>query len=204
VNDDPVVLAPPPAAGAGWRRAADVTAAVLCVAALVWSFGLGERVPLLAAVDLGFHELGHLVLGWAPGLVPPLAGSLFQVGVPLGLAAYFAFGRREEYAAALMLGWAGTSARDVSVYIADAPFESLPLIGGMHDWAWILGSTQRMGWAGPLAHTVRVSGLLLVCTGLCVALWPFVAAEIQRRQAAADRARLATLPRRDPRNRPSP
>jgi hypothetical protein len=198
VKDDPGASAPP-AGGPTWRRVADCVAAVLCVLALVWSFGLGERVPLLAAADLGFHELGHLALGWAPGLLPWLAGSLLQVGVPVGLAAYFALGRREEYASALMLGWAGTSARDVSVYIADAPFEMLPLIGGMHDWAWILGSTQRMSWAEPLARSVWAFGLLLVVSGLCVALWPFAAAGLQRRRAAAEHARLAALPRREPR-----
>ncbi len=28
---------------------------------------------------------------------------------------------------------------DVSIYIADAPFQRLPLIGGSHDWAYLLG-----------------------------------------------------------------
>jgi hypothetical protein len=184
-----------------WRRIADVAAALACGAAVVWSFGLGERVPLLAAADLGFHELGHLVLGWAPGLIPPLAGSLFQVCVPLGLAFYFGFARREEFAASLLLAWAGTSAQNVSVYIADAPYERLQLIGGMHDWAWILGSTQHISWAAPLARTVWVFGLVCCLAGAAIALWPFGAAELDRRRAQAERARLAALPRREPRTR---
>ena len=62
-----------------------------------------------------------------------LAGSVLQVAVPLGLAAYFGLLRRKEWASAgFCLAWAGTSARDVAVYVADAPVQALPLIGGGH------------------------------------------------------------------------
>ena len=99
-------------------------------------------MPFLWGVDFAFHELGHLLAWMLPSAMTILAGSLTQAAVPLGLAAYFWSSRKDLMATGLMLGWAGTSWRDVSVYIADAPYRDLPLHGGepsMHDWGNLLG-----------------------------------------------------------------
>lgn len=65
-------------------------------ALLIW-IGLAKAspVPLLALVDLGFHELGHLVATPLPDLATALAGSVMQVAVPTGLAAYFLVRQRD-------------------------------------------------------------------------------------------------------------
>ena len=143
-------------------------------AALVWCLTLGwigfvrsRPVPLLSLVDLGFHELGHLVtypLPWDG--VTAAMGTVAQIGVPLGLAAYFAapWWRRDLVGSAVCLAWAGTAARDASVYIADAPVEALPLIGGDHDWAFLLA--PHLDWAAPLATATRFVGLLAVLAGI--------------------------------------
>ena len=132
------------------------------------------RVPLLGNADLGFHELGHLI-----GYIFPVsdrltaaAGSLTQIAVPLGLATYFLWWRKEEISGALMLAWAGTSAWDASVYIADAPYERLPLIGGDHDWAFLLGPTEFNNYAiaDELASFVEFTGGLLLLVGLVLCL----------------------------------
>ena len=147
------------------------------VAAAAWCLLLGwiafvrsASVPLLSLVDLGFHELGHLLtypLPWDG--VTAAMGTVFQIGVPAGLAVYFALARRDHVGAAVCLAWAGTSARDASVYIADAPFEQLPLIGGDHDWAFLLHGSDHLDWAAPLATAVRFGGLLLLLGGLALA-----------------------------------
>jgi hypothetical protein len=178
-------------------------AALACVAAGVWAFGLGERVPLLSGVDFGIHEFGHLLTAWAPDLVHSAAGSTLQVLTPLGLAAYFGLVRRQAPAAAVLLAWAGTSAQNASVYIADAPYEMLPLWGGgLHDWAHILASLQHIEWAAPLSATVWGFGLLMVVVGFALALVAPGAAVLDARKAAAERERIARLPRRDPRTTP--
>jgi hypothetical protein len=191
--------------GPAWRRAADAGAIVACALALWWAFIVGESVPLLRYVDLGFHELGHLVLAWAPGLAGPLAGSIAQIAVPLGLACYFGFGRRESYAAALLLAWTGTSAANVAVYVVDAPLQSLPLLGnGQHDWAFIFNSLGHLEWAAPAAEAVRLFGLAAVLLGILVASIALVRsyteprATVRRRMTEADG--LAALPRHEPRN----
>jgi hypothetical protein len=192
-----------------WRALGNAAAAVACAGAAAWVVAGGERAFLLSFVDLGFHELGHLLLAWAPGLVAPLAGSVVQVAVPLGLALYFA-ARRESYACALLLAWAATSAANVSVYIADAPFQTLALLGGgRHDWAWLLGSTGNMAQAALLSSGVRWFGVLLAVAGLIVAVTPLIAPHAreraQERRRAVSAAREAELvakaPRREPRNR---
>lgn len=153
-----------------WRALAG---AVGCLALAHFSYGFlggdAGRVPLLGHVDLGFHELGHLItypLPWE--VVTAAMGSVMQVAVPLGLAAYFLVLRRDLVAAALCLAWAGTSARDAGVYIADAPHEALPLIGGSHDWAFIL--ERHLDWAEPLADAVSTGGAAAIAAGVALAV----------------------------------
>jgi hypothetical protein len=132
-------------------------------------FVRSERVPLLSLVDLGFHELGHLLtypLPW--DAVTAAMGTVAQIGVPAGLAVYFAWIRRDAIGAAVCLAWAATAARDASVYIADAPTQALELIGGEHDWAFLL--ERHLDWAAPLATAVRFGGLGLLVAGFVAAV----------------------------------
>ena len=152
--------------------------ALLCVVMAWFAFVQGRAVPLLGLVDLGFHELGHMVTLWAPRLLYFAAGSINQVAVPLGIAGYFLWFQRDAVAGGLCLAWAGTSAQNVAVYVADAPYQRLPLIGGMHDWAYILGPDQlnMLGTAGAIGTAVKVFGLLVALTGLALCCWTAVAA----------------------------
>jgi hypothetical protein len=150
-----------------WRYIAGV---VGCLTIGAYPFLLGKRVPLLGLVDLGFHELGHLLTYSLPDVATAMAGSAAQVLVPLGLATYFVIRRRDLLATGLCLAWAGTAAADVAVYVADAPYEALPLIGGQHDWAFILGRLDALGAAGAIAAWIRGVGALLVLAGLAACL----------------------------------
>jgi len=150
----------------------------LAAAAIGWvAFGAEKPVPALDLFDLGMHELGHLLTALMPRMVMFLSGSVVQVAVPLGLGAYFLFRRREWASAGFCLAWAGTSARDVAVYVADAPVQALPLIGGgTHDWAYLLGPQgfDCIDRAGAIARFIEALGLLMVVGGVGVCLWPLV------------------------------
>jgi len=116
-------------------------------------------VFLLSGVDLGVHELGHLLtMFWLPRPFVAAAGSIAQVAVPLVLAVYFWRRRADAFGTALMLAWAAESLNSVSVYAGDAAARALPLLGGNsvgHDWAYLLGpqvfdvleSTSTVEWA---------------------------------------------------------
>ena len=144
-----------------------IGAGVCCL--LGWiAFVHDSRVPLLSLIDLAFHEFGHFATYVFSEPVTALMGSVSQIAFPLGIAAYFAFRRRDWLAAALCTAWAGTSAQNVSVYIADAPFEDLELLGGEHDWAYLLGPEvwNRIADATSIAANMRTFGILLVLTGI--------------------------------------
>ena len=132
-----------------------------------WAFVRDDRIPVLTFVNLGFHELGHLVCYLVPlvgTVVTASAGSVMQCLVPLGLGIYFVAWRRDRLAAAACLAWAAANFQEASVYIADAPFEELQLIGGEHDWATVLGPEHldRLQDAGSIASTVRGIGIVIL------------------------------------------
>lgn len=149
----------------------------LVVAALfAWiAFIRVERIPLLGFADLGFHELGHLIMYMFPisEILTAAMGSILQVAIPAGMAVYFWFWRKDRFATALMLCWTASSMRDVAVYVADAPVRALPLLGGdnvTHDWWFILRRLDAMEHAGALAGFITFVGIvaLIVAAGLCV------------------------------------
>lgn len=152
-----------------WRHLAGAAGCVL----VGWlAFGRDEPVPLLRSIDLCLHEFGHVAALWLPTVVTASMGSIVQVAIPLAIAAYFLIARRDAVGGGLCLSWAGTSARDASVYIADAPYERLPLIGGEHDWARVLGPAHCdcLERAAGIASTVRGLGLALVALGTAACL----------------------------------
>lgn len=150
-----------------WRY---VLGVVACAVIGFFPFVQQTRVPLLGLVDLGFHELGHMLTLPLPDVATAIMGSVMQVAVPLGLVAYFSFARRDFLGAGLCLAWAGASAWDVGVYIADAPYQRLSLIGGEHDWAFLLGpgGFGDLSAAEPLSTAMTILGAALILAGIGV------------------------------------
>ena len=180
-------------------------ALVACLAMGYFAFVRQEQVPLLWAADLGFHELGHmLTMFWAPRFVVAAAGSFMQVAVPLGLAGYFHRFRRDRVGVSLMLAWAGTSMANVAVYVADAPYQQLELLGGPggHDWAYIFGpeALNNLAASGPFSTIVWICGAALLTVAVALCIHGIVAEIGMLRHEASQAARIETLPRHEPRN----
>ncbi len=152
-----------------WKFAAGLSA---CFFFGFFAFVRGTRVPLLGLVDLGFHEFGHMVTYWLPEVVTASMGSITQVLVPVGLAVYFLWFRKDALGGGVCLAWAATSAQDASVYIADAPYQTLHLIGGTHDWAFVLGPEHlnMLNSAHTIAAVVKGFGFLLLFAGIAVCI----------------------------------
>ena len=131
-----------------------------------------EAGSLMDSVDLPIHETGHLVFAPFGEFLQFLGGTLFQLIMPSAFVVYFAR-RRDAHAASGALWWVAQNLWNISVYIADARSENLPLVGGgEHDWAFLL---TRLGWLkfdnviardawflGVLAYIVAIVGGLLV------------------------------------------
>ena len=129
---------------------------------------------MLWFVDFGFHELGHMIMYMIPinQVLTAAMGSTMQCAVPTGIAAYFWFARRDGIGACACLAWAATNFQDASVYIADAPYQRLPLIGGEHDWAFVLGPDHlnMLQDAHLIATVVRNVGLVLLLVAIAGAI----------------------------------
>jgi hypothetical protein len=115
-------------------------------------------------VNLFIHEAGHLIFMPFGQWMHMIGGSVFQVLVPLALAAV-SFRQKPSHAA-LPLFWTGESMVNVSVYIADAPYKQLRLIakGLIHDWNWLL--SDNLEAAGPLSTVVFGLGVLLCAAAI--------------------------------------
>ena len=157
-----------------WARWGRYAAAAVLAAVIAWfAFVAHREVPILDWFDLGVHEVGHMVMLFAPRMAMFLGGSVAQVVVPLALAWYFGLVRRDLAGGGFCLAWTGASAWDVSVYIADAPVQALPLIGaGEHDWAYLLGPRgfDSIHLADEIAGFVEFTGALLAIAGIGIAL----------------------------------
>ena len=116
---------------------------------------------LMDSVDLPIHETGHLVFAAFGEVMQFLGGTLFQIIVPAVFTGHFVK-RGDKHAAFSCLWWVAQNFWNVSVYIADARSEALPLVGGgEHDWNFLLG---RFGWLNKdhvIAHDVWVVGVMI-------------------------------------------
>ncbi len=124
---------------------------------------------LIDHVNLIVHEAGHLLFGWLGAMLGLWGGTLLELLVPLGLAAYFAF-HRQTTGAVFAAFFFFENFLYIATYMADARAQMLPLVTvgdpslGGHDWfqifsrlgvlphdTLIAGWTRALGWVGMLA-----------------------------------------------------
>jgi hypothetical protein len=183
MNDQPVIRST-----LTWRLTFQWIVAALVTCLLAWlTYSRNGWVPWLSNVDLGVHELGHMLAFWAPEFLLQSAGSGLQVAVPLCFGVYFWL-RRDRFAVALMLAWAAESLNNVSVYIYDATRMVLPLLGddgsgAGHDWHNLLSRMGLLEHTDGIAYTVRILSGLLFAAAAGLALWWWVKARRESRAA---------------------
>jgi hypothetical protein len=129
-----------------------------------------ERGRLLDGIDLAIHETGHLVFAPFGEHLQMLGGTLLQLVVPACFVVYF-LRRGERYGGAVCLWWVAQNCWNVSVYIADARAQELPLVGGgEHDWAYLLGEAGWLARDQAIASSVHHAGVLLFLIALGLGL----------------------------------
>jgi hypothetical protein len=119
-------------------------------------------------MNLYIHEAGHLIFKIFGRTIYFLGGSLTQILIPLALVLVIARQRNWYIGAAGF--WLGENFVNVSVYIKDAPFRELHLIGRglIHDWNWLL--SNNLDIAEPLADIVSIIGLLICATSIVIGI----------------------------------
>jgi hypothetical protein len=123
----------------------------------------------LDSIDLAIHESGHLLFSPFGETLGFLGGTLFQLLLPAAFVGYF-LRRDDRFAAAVSLWWVAQNCWNISVYVADARAQELPLVGGgEHDWAYLL---DRAGWLAhdlAIARGVHLTGIVVFLCALAIA-----------------------------------
>jgi hypothetical protein len=125
------------------------------------------HVMLVDAVNVIIHEAGHFFFrpfGYVPYF---MGGSIFQILFAFGITLFVWFKQREYTAYPLF--WTGWNMMHVAVYISDAPFRKLHLLGKgcMHDWYVLMNRLDLMDDAVTIGAVVHWLGVL-VCVAAIV------------------------------------
>ncbi|MCO5144389.1 MAG: hypothetical protein M9962_14995 [Oligoflexia bacterium] len=126
-------------------------------------------------LNLGIHELGHIVCMPFGEWIGIAGGSIAQVMAPL-FGSWQFLRQRDYYGFAFTFAWLGESLGNLSVYIGDARKQKLPLanlFGGdpIHDWNYLLSHANRLNSDIFFASRVQIIGLLFVILFLWLGVW---------------------------------
>lgn len=146
-------------------------------------YALADRSGFLFIdnANLMIHEVGHPLFGMFGYTLMILGGTLSELLVPLGCAAYFFF-KREVPGFAFCVFWFFENFLYIGVYMADARAQALPLVGsGDHDWAILFGQWGLLMQDQKIGHFMRALGWLGMIAAVCWLGWQ--AAKQSREQA---------------------
>ncbi len=129
---------------------------------------------MFSAITLAFHEMGHILFGFAGHFIGSLMGSGVQVLVPLVVIIIFL--RQPDYFGVAVGGfWLSFSLFELATYVGDARAMNLPLVGFSdqpeHDWNYLLGTMHMLPMDHFLAFLIRVVATLMGAASLAFAVW---------------------------------
>ena len=127
----------------------------------------GTILAVLDGANLIFHEAGHVLFLFFGEFLQILGGSLMQVVIPSTCTVYFWL-HEQRSSSAVTLFWTGESITNVAIYVADARRMELPLIGGDHDWNYLLGRLGLLNQAESLGRFVFFLGLVTILLALAL------------------------------------
>ncbi len=144
------------------------------------SFALQRLRDPLTALDLGIHELGHILFQPLGQFMAIAGGSIFQIVFPI--LWFIGFLQKKWYFAASMCWcWLGMNLFDVATYAADARARLLPLATGLaglyeqgsdetydraHDWYQMLSRLGKLEMDITIARGLRIAGISVFIIGL--------------------------------------
>lgn len=129
------------------------------------------HILLVDTLTLIVHEAGHFFFRPFGDILYFMGGSLFQVLFPLGIGVYVWLHWREH--TVYPLYWAGWSLCNAAVYISDAPFRMLHLIGRgtLHDWHTIFTRLDMLDDAVLIGALTHWTGVLVMAAALGMGGW---------------------------------
>jgi hypothetical protein len=162
-----------------WCRGRSVTARGLLLVFLIYvgyrHFVNPDYCSIFGGVNLGVHELGHIIFGFAGEFVSIAGGTILQLAAPIACAVMFL--RQPDYYALCLCGvWLSTNLYGIATYVADARELVLPLVsvgGGevIHDWNYMLSRMNILSWDKAIAAFLRGCALILMWGSIIIAIW---------------------------------
>ena len=138
-----------------------------------------DASTIFHGINLGIHELGHVIFSPFGEFIEILGGTIAQVSAPIISMLMFLFYQEDLFGASFCLAWLSTNLFSVATYVADARTMSLPLVGlgpnPMHDWNYILSRLGLLNYDYLIANLIRFLGYIsllgfLIIGGMIVTL----------------------------------
>jgi hypothetical protein len=131
----------------------------------------------LGVLNLGTHELGHLIFSFFGNFLKILGGTLLECLAPiLGMINFYR--QKDFFAISLCFGWLSTVFFDLATYIADAQTMALPLVAPFgsdssiyHDWNYLLSKLGMLQYDSFLAFVVRLMAIISMLVSLISGSW---------------------------------
>jgi hypothetical protein len=148
----------------------------LWVAWIFWHhFREPDYASLIAGLNLGIHELGHLVFAPLGDFLSAAGGTLLQCIVPI--IAMLMFRRQNDwFALSFAVAWLGSNFYGIAPYAADARARALPLVSigsgdPIHDWYFMLSSLHALPHDQLIGRIFAFAGTLCFIASLTSAAW---------------------------------
>lgn len=126
-------------------------------------------------INLGIHELGHLLFGFAGKFMTVAGGTILQLTGPIISAIMFV--RQSDYFALCFSGvWLSTNLYNIAGYVGDARTQITPLVsvGGkdvIHDWYYLLSRMHILQWDTTIASFIRLLAFITMWGSIAVGIW---------------------------------
>ena len=139
----------------------------------LWGFAIlrDPSQSIVHLITLPIHETGHYVFLPFGELMYAAGGSIFQLLFPALFIWHF-WRQGDRHAATFPLWFVGVSAVDLVPYIKDAHAGDLELIGGEHDWSFILSELTLVHRDQEIGQAVQLFGAVCIVAALILGiLW---------------------------------
>lgn len=135
-----------------------------------------EYTSILGGLNLGIHELGHMLFSVFGEFIGITGGTAIQLLAPIFGVVNF-YRQRDFFAIALCFGWLSTNLFNVSLYVSDARSMDLPLVAisgsenTLHDWNYLLSKLGILQFDASLAFLIKSFAVLTMLICLSLGSW---------------------------------
>ena len=149
---------------------------LLWFAWMAWHHAADDQYQsLFGMLNLGIHELGHMVFRPGGEFLHMAGGTILQLLVPM--VSVFMFLRQRDYFALSLSGaWLSTNLYGIATYMADARVRTLRLVtpfGGRagHDWYHIFVRMGVLSHDTQIAAGVRAAAFIIIWSSIAAGAW---------------------------------